>query len=129
MILTVRDARFLFGLHQLLKLLERHSELPQNLEKQWRADFAATVERNCDGPSVRMIPALVAPGLSRLGKTQSSRRVLKLAGGGARHEGIQWCRRATKCLFLSTLRQSCERRWRVRPAPVRAWASARSSLE
>jgi len=54
---------------QLLKLLQRNSEMTDNLEKQRSAYFAAPVNRNGDGAPVRVIPALVTSCLPRFGKT------------------------------------------------------------
>jgi len=52
--------RFLFSLPNLLKFIQRDSQLPQKFEKERRSNLAAAVERNRNSTAVRMIPPLVA---------------------------------------------------------------------
>lgn len=55
---------------QLTELLKRHAELPQYLEKERRADRLATVNRDRHRAPIRVIPALVTPGLATLRESQ-----------------------------------------------------------
>ncbi len=57
------------ALQQPLKLFQRDTELPQNLEEQWRTYFAATMNGNGDRPPVWMIPPLMTSCLSCFGKS------------------------------------------------------------
>jgi len=67
------------GLSQSVELFNRDTKLAQNLEKEWRADFAAAVEGDGDSTAVRMVPPLMAAGLPCLGKSQEVRDTLRFA--------------------------------------------------
>jgi len=60
--------------------------LTQNFEKQWWADLAPTVKRDGYGSAIRVIPSLVAAGLSRSREAKLKGYTLELARGSARHE-------------------------------------------
>jgi hypothetical protein len=51
-----------------LELFQRNSELADDFEKEGWPDFVASVKRNRDRATIRMIPALMAAGLAGLGK-------------------------------------------------------------
>lgn len=53
-------------LAEFLKLLERDAELPQDLEKEWRANFLTAMNRNGDSATIWMGPTLVASSLAGL---------------------------------------------------------------
>ncbi len=64
-ILLEADFRRMF-LTQTLEFVERYAHLPEDLEKQRRPNFAASVDRNRHGAPVWVIPSFVASRLSRL---------------------------------------------------------------
>jgi len=51
-------------LSKSLELFQRDTELAGDFEEEGRSDFAASVNRNCHGATVRMIPALTTAGLA-----------------------------------------------------------------
>src|SRR3974390_642031 len=79
------------SLLQALELFDGDSQLAENLVKQRRADFPASMNGNCDEPSVRMNPLLMAAGLTFSLKSQSKRGSPKLFGSGARHARFRSC--------------------------------------
>jgi hypothetical protein len=48
------------GLGELLKLIERDSQLAQNPEKKRRANITASMKRNRNGAAIRVIPSFMA---------------------------------------------------------------------
>jgi hypothetical protein len=52
------------ALAEALELLQGEAELAEDLVEEGRSDLSATMDRNRHGPAVRVVPPLVASGLS-----------------------------------------------------------------
>ncbi len=75
----------LCGLAQLLKFFQRDAQLAQDFEEKRWPDFASAMKWYGYGTPVRVVPTLVTPRLSSLGKAQLLSHLPELARGGARH--------------------------------------------